>query len=177
MIEQHNNSGIYRDVFEDQVEDFTFLGTRNLNSYTIEVKQDFHGLVIGDAVYYDIRTRTYKAALAKNSIMSEVIGLVSKLIDARTFEITTKGFLKTDRYDYMTNNSILYLSPVISGRLVDTEPGKISKIIGIKVKDGIEVDIQRGYDLHPENKEYEKPRFYTEQEIDNIIQTILKDIY
>lgn len=177
MIEQHNNSTIYRDVFEDQVEDFTFLGTKNLNKYTIQVSQPFHGFTLGDAVYYDIRTRNYKTALANNTIMQEVIGLVSNIIDNDTFEIITKGELETERYNYIPNGSILYLSPVITGRLIDTEPMKVSKIIGIKTKNGIEIDIQRGYDLHPEHKDFKKARRYTEQEIQDIINIIKRDIY
>ena len=177
MIEQHDNSVIYRDVFEDNVEDFTFMGVNNPKKHTTEIIQPFHGFVVGDAVYYDIRTKNYKLALANNSIMSEVFGVVSKLIDKDTCEVVLKGNIKTDRYNYIPKGTILYLSSTVAGRLIDTEPYQISKIIGVKSKDGIEVDIQRGYNLHPKNVEYETPRFYTEQEIQDIINTIMRDIY
>ena len=177
MIEQHDNSVIYRDVFEDNVEDFTFMGVNNPKKYTTEITQPFHGFIVGDAVYYDIRTKNYKLALANNSIMSEVFGVISNIIDADTCEVVLKGNIKTNRYDYIPKGSILFLSPTISGRLIDAEPYKVSKIIGIRSKDGIEVNIQRGYDLHPEEVNNETPRFYTEQEIQDIINTIMKDIY
>ena len=54
----------------------------------------------------------------------------------------------------------------------------ISKIIAVKIQNGIKVDIQRGYHLiQSEEPIYDDIRYYTEQEIQDIINTIKSDIY
>lgn len=146
MIEQHNNSVIYRDVDEENILDFSHIGS-NINSNEIVLKEPDHYFILGDAIFYDIKTNHYRRALANNTIMSEVIGVVSKIIDKDTFQLTLKGNIILDRYSNITTGSILYLSPIITGKLIPDEPDNVSKIIAIKTENGIKVDIQRGYHL------------------------------
>lgn len=176
---QKNNSVIFRDV--DDLDDVIDL-TANCSygeGNTIILTENSHYFSIGDAIYYDFNTNHYRKGLAVNQIMSEIIGVVSKIIDKDTFELTTKGSIILDRYDNIENNSVLYLSSNISGRLVPNEPDKISKIIGIKINNGIRIDIQRGYHLIESNQETNdfELRYYTQQELQNIVTRVMTDIY
>ena len=177
MIEQHDNSVIFRDVDEDNILDFTHIGSDNTEFQTIELYELSNGFIVGDAIYYDIHNKHYRRALANNSIMSEVIGVVSKIIDKDNFELTLKGNIITDRYSDIDNGKPLYLSPVITGKLIEIEPSNVSKIIAIKIQGGIKVDIQRGYHLQQNELNYSDVRYYTKEEIEDIINTIFKDIY
>jgi hypothetical protein len=115
--------------------------------------------------------------------MSEVIGVVSKIINKDSFKLTLKGSIILDRYSSIPLNTPLYLSQNISGKLVQDEPTIVSKIIGVTTNDGIYVNIQRGYfvgfDMQ-DNANYEpkdKLRYYTSQEIQDLITRIKNDIY
>lgn len=178
MVQQKLNSVIFKDVNDDaNFSDISAAGT-NGEYREVTVNQDIHGLSLGDAVYYNIYTNRYARALATNTIMSEVIGLVSDVPDENTFTITMKGVLLTDRYNAIADDSIMYLSSAISGRLTNTEPANISKIIGRKIPNGIDIDIQRGYHLKSdETPVYTGIKYYTQSEIQDIINTVMKDIY
>ena len=179
MIKSRNNSSIFRDVFdEDQNTDLTYIGIVGSNFEKINLEESNHGFILGDAIYYDINTNHYYRALAVNTVMSEVIGVVSKVIDNDNFELTLKGNIILDRYNTIQNDKPLYLSPIITGKLTEIEPNNISKIIAVKIQNGIKVDIQRGYHLiQSEEPIYDDIRYYTEQEIQDIINTIKSDIY
>lgn len=179
MIKHHDNSVIYREFYsEDNILNFDYLGMNNSETKIIELTENSHGFIPGDAIYYDIKNNHYRRALANNTIMSEVIGVVSKITSKDTFELTLKGSIILDRYKNFQNDSILYLSPVITGKLTNIEPESVSKIIGIAKTNGIYVDIQRGYYLkQTEEPEYEDLRYYTDEEIQNIITQIKTDIY
>jgi len=174
MIEQHNNSTIYRDVDEEYT-DLSFLG--GSENPIIKITEQDNGFLVGDALYYDFKTNHYRRALAFNQIMSEVIGVVSKIFDKDTFELTLKGSIILDRYDDVTDGDLLYLSSNVSGKLVKDEPYNISKIIAVKEPKGIFVDIQRGFYLNKENTDNLNFRYYTEQEIQDLVTRIKNDIY
>ena len=178
MINNRNNSVIFRDVELDEVLDFTHLSSTEEDFKTIELEEFSHGFFVGDAIYYDMNTKHYRRALAVNVIMSEVIGVVSKIIDKDNFELTLKGNIETTRYNNYNNKDYLYLSDVITGKLVNIEPRNVSKIIAIKIENGIKVDIQRGYHLlQTEEETFTDVRYYTEQEINDIINTVITEIY
>jgi hypothetical protein len=210
MIEQHNNSVIFRDVIDDNhIIDFSYIGMHGTEEQNISITEFDNGFLLGDAIYYDYKTNHYRRALAMNQIMSEVIGVVSKIIDKDTFELTLKGSIILDRYNNIPINTPLYLSQNISGKLIQDEPSIISKIIGVTTVNGIYVDIQRGYfvGFGPEvyfasaepylfisndnklfktatnmqdNTNFEPQdqlRYYTSQEIQDIITRIKNDIY
>ena len=190
MIEQHNNSVIYRDVDEERILDFSHIGS-NVNANEIVLTEPNHYFILGDAIFYDIYSNHYRRALANNSIMSEVIGVVSEIIDINTFKLTLKGNIILDRYSNIQEGSFLYLSPLITGKLIPDEPENVSKIIAVKIQNGIKVDIQRGYHLkadqlinnssnvpqYEEYVDYSDLRYYTDQELQDIIVRITNDIY
>lgn len=178
MIEKRDNSVIFRDVDVDNVLDFTHIGSSEENFRTIELEEESNGFILGDAIYYDIKTNHYRRALAINDIMSEVIGVVSKIINKDRFELTMKGTIILDRYDTYENGDFLYLSDIITGKLVNLEPRNISKIIAVKINNGIKIDIQRGYHLlQTDEQTYTDVRYYTNQEIQDVITTIMTEIY
>ena len=210
MIEQHNNSVIFRDVQDDNnLIDFSYIGMHGTEEQIVTLIELDNGFLLGDAIYYDYKTNHYRRALAMNQIVSEVIGVVSKLIDKDTFELTLKGSIILDRYSNIPENTPLYLSQNISGKLVQDEPTNVSKIIAITINNGIYVNIQRGYfvgfgpqvffaSAEPylfvsndnklfqtatnlqDNTDYEpkdKLRYYTSQEIQDLITRIKNDIY
>jgi hypothetical protein len=112
---------------------------------TITLTELDNGFLLGDAIYYDYKTNHYRRALAMNQIVSEVIGVVSKLVDKDTFELTLKGGIILDRYSNIPEGTPLYLSQNISGKLVQDEPANVSKVIAVTNNNGIYVDIKRGY--------------------------------
>ena len=210
MIEQHNNSVIFRDVQDDNnLIDFSYIGMHGTEEQIITLTELDNGFLLGDAIYYDYKTNHYRRALAMNQIMSEVIGVVSKLIDKDTFELTLKGSIILDRYNKIPENTPLYLSQNISGKLVQDEPTNVSKIIAVTISNGIYVNIQRGYFVGfssavffasaesymlvssdnklfqtvnnvKDNTNYEvidTLRYYTSQEIQDLITRIKNDIY
>ena len=210
MIEQHNNSVIFRDVQDDNnLIDFSYIGMHGTEEQIITLTELDNGFLLGDAIYYDYKTNHYRRALAMNQIMSEVIGVVSKLIDKDTFELTLKGSIILDRYNNIPENTPLYLSQNISGKLVQDEPTNVSKIIAVTISNGIYVNIQRGYFVGfssavffasaesymlvssdnklfqtvnnvKDNTNYEvidTLRYYTSQEIQDLITRIKNDIY
>jgi len=214
MIEQHNNSVIFRDVYENKILDFSHIAS-DAKANIINLYEKNHFFEVGDAIYYDIYTHHYRRALAINSIMSEVIGVVSKIINLNEFQLTLRGDIILNRYDSISIGSPLYLSDIITGKLISNEPNKVSKIIGIKTDNGIRVNIQRGFHLtdnegyHPKYKEFltknllnifgkdnkvfnaapdpNQPdividdrlslRYYTQEEIQEIIARVIADIY
>lgn len=179
-MKQRNNSVIYRDVNEDEYIDLSSNGSYGENS-VIELTEQDNGFILGDAIYYDFNTRHYRRALAINQIMSEVIGVVSRILDKDTFELTLKGIIILDRYKNIPAQTPLFLSPNISGKLIPDEPNIISKIIGITTASGLEVAIQRGYYLkditQPDPEEITTLRYYTQQEIQDLVTRIKNDIY
>lgn len=179
MIKHHDNSVIYREFYdEDNIHDFDYLGVNGVENKIIELTELDNGFIVGDAIYYDIKNNHYRKALSNNTIMSEVIGVVSKIISKDTFELTMKGSIILDRYNNIQNDTLLYLSPVITGKLTPLEPEYVSKIIAIKTGTGIYVDIQRGYNIKAiPDQQYDGLRYYTEQEIQDIITQVETDIY
>ena len=210
MIEQHDNSVIFRNVDDSSdLIDFSYIGMHGIEEQIVTLTELDNGFLLGDAIYYDYKTNHYRRALAMNQIVSEVIGVVSKLIDKDTFELTLKGSIILDRYSNIPENTPLYLSQNISGKLVQDEPTNVSKIIAITINNGIYVNIQRGYFVGfgpqvffasaesymfvssdnklfqtatnlQDNTDYEpkdKLRYYTSQEIQDLITRIKNDIY
>lgn len=183
MIAQHNNSTIFRNPYDDEAHlvDFSHIGLDYPSTSTIQINELDNGFSVGDAIYYDIYNKKYRRALANNSIMSEVIGVVSKIINKDEFELTLRGIVETDRYNDFENGAILYLSATVTGRLTPHEPSPVTKIIGIKAENGIIVKIQRGYDIRDDAHDpyllYTDTRLYTEQEIQDIIKIVKDDIY
>jgi hypothetical protein len=166
---------------EPTITDLSLLGASNKDDRKLMIYELNNGFNTGDALYYDYTSGHYRRAIAVNTILSEVVGVVGKVIDKDNFELVLKGDIETNKFDLIPDDSPLYLSPLITGKLIPNEPNNISKVIAIKKKYGlIKVDIQRGYSLIDEKIDsttYSDARFYTTQEIKEITNQIISDIY
>lgn len=169
MMDDKLNSNIYKNPEERHIINLSNIGTIEVINNQ-EIVQEDHYFNVGDAIYYDIQLKRFSLALAYNNIESEVIGLVSQIIDNDTFVLTNTGTLYTDRYTF-PNNTVLYLSDINPGKLVSIAPTFV-KPVAIQTTNGIIIDIARGWadkDSVSEPTEYEA---YTQEELDEIISNI-----
>lgn len=111
-----------------------------------------HGFEIGDFIFYHPNDG-YKKALAIDSYDSNIIGMVTKIIDDNTFEYMWNGFYATDIFN--ENHDIvqgmpLYISNTEAGKTVQEQPD-ISKAVGYPVENlGIIISIERGIQYNQE---------------------------
>lgn len=101
------------------------------------VTQASHGFVVGDVLY--LNGSTYTKASASAAATSEVVGVVSRIIDANTFDVTLNGELTGLVASSYTENALpatgqaVFLSTT-AGKLTITEPstvGQVSLPIGV----------------------------------------------
>ena len=111
-----------------------------------------HGFEIGDFIFYHPNDG-YKKALAIDSYDSNIVGMVTKIIDDNTFEYMWSGFYATDIFDE-NHNTVqgipLYISDTEAGKTVQEQPD-ISKTVGYPVENlGIIISIERGIQYNQE---------------------------
>ena len=165
------NSTIYKNPQDQHLFDLSYLGVLTHERKTIEINQQNHYFQIGDVLYYDIKNHKFNKAIAKNSMESEVCGVVSEIIDIDNFIMITNGEIKTTRYTF-TPGTILYLSDAHEGKLVSIQPTYTVKQIATQLSDGIMIDIQRGYRTPNTESGSETLEQYTQAELDEIIKNI-----
>ena len=111
-----------------------------------------HGFEIGDFIFYHPNDG-YKKALAIDSYDSNIVGMVTKIIDDNTFEYMWSGFYATDIFDELHNivqGMPLYISDTEAGKTVQEQPD-ISKTVGYPVENlGIIISIERGIQYNQE---------------------------
>ena len=166
----YKNSNIYKTPEEHHLFDLSQIGTTKVINKQ-EVVQVKHYFRVGDAIYYDIKENKFALALAINSIASEVVGLVSEIIDEDRFMIANTGELLTNRYSFPVGTQ-LYLSNIAPGKLVSIQPSNVIKPIATRSNSGIIIDIGRGW--IPENPTSDEVVYenYTQEELDEIISNI-----
>lgn len=111
-----------------------------------------HGFEIGDFIFYHPNDG-YKKALAIDSYDSNIVGMVTKVIDDNTFEYMWGGFYATDIFteDHdIVQGMPLYISDTEAGKTVQEQPD-ISKTVGYPVENlGIIISIERGIQYNQE---------------------------
>ena len=111
-----------------------------------------HGFEIGDFIFYHPNDG-YKKALAIDSYDSNIVGMVTKIIDDNTFEYMWSGFYATDIFDELHNivqGMPLYISDTEAGKTVQEQPD-ISKTVGYPVENlGIIISVERGIQYNQE---------------------------
>jgi hypothetical protein len=116
-----------------QVQDDTGLETAIGAGGTVDkVTQTAHGFSVGEILYYT--GSAYARALANAANTSEIVGMVSRVIDANIFEITLEG--KVTGLSGLTAGEAYFLSPTVSGAITATEPsvlGHVSLPIGVAI--------------------------------------------
>jgi hypothetical protein len=150
MIERRN-SNIYKNCYPQEVYDLSIdvhkemYETYNNNSFI--VKQTDHGFNIGNVLYVK-STGKYDKAVAENSERIEAVGIVTTVINKNNFIITTSGKFETSVYNNFVDGIPLYLSDDVnkSGQLISM-PTTYIKPIGIKIKNGILINIQRANEI------------------------------
>ena len=165
------NSTIFKNPQDQHLFDLSYLGVLTHERKTIEINQQNHYFQIGDVLYYDIKNHKFNKAIAKNSMESEVCGVVSEIIDIDNFVMITSGEIKTTRYTF-DPGTILYLSDAHEGKLVSIEPNYTIKQIATQLSDGIMIDIQRGYRTPITYDSSDSLESYTKTELDEIIKNI-----
>jgi hypothetical protein len=97
---------------------------------TDRVTQASHGFVVGEVLY--LNGSTYAKALATAANTAEVVGVVSRVIDASTFELTLSG--EISGLSGLTPGEVYFLSAATAGALTVTEPsvvGQVSLPVGV----------------------------------------------
>ena len=97
---------------------------------TDRVTQASHGFVIGDVLY--MNGSVYAKALADAANTAEVVGMVSRIIDASTFELTLSG--EVAGLSGLTPGENYFLSAATAGAITATEPsvvGQVSLPVGV----------------------------------------------
>ena len=116
------------------------------------VTQTNHEFSVGDFIYYR-PNYGYKLAAAIDSYDSNIVGMVTKIIDDNTFEYMWSGFFKTDIFT--ENNGFvqgmpMYISDTEPGHVVQEQPD-ISKTVGYPVENiGLIISIERGIQYNQE---------------------------
>ena len=164
------NSTIYKNPQDQHIFDLSQIGILNHENKTIEINQQNHYFQVTDVLYYDIKNHKFAKALARNTIESEVCGVVSEIIDVNNFVIITNGEIKTTRYTF-NPGTILYLSDVNAGKLVSIQPHSVIKQIAIQDTNGIIINIQRGLKTTSTSSS-ENLEPYTKEELDEIIKNV-----
>jgi hypothetical protein len=90
----------------------------------ITVSQAAHGFVVGEALY--LNGATYAKAKADAASTSEVVGVVSAVVDASTFRLTTYGTISG--LSGLVAGSNYFLSSSVAGQLTLTEPTVIGQV-------------------------------------------------
>lgn len=97
---------------------------------TDRITQASHGFVVGDVLY--LNGSTYAKARADAANTAEVVGVVSKIIDASQFELTLSG--EISGLTGLVAGEVYFLSPTTAGALTVTEPtvvGQVSLPVGV----------------------------------------------
>lgn len=97
---------------------------------TDRVTQASHGFVVGEVLY--LNGSTYTKAIATAANTAEVVGVVSRVIDASTFELTLSG--EISGLSGLTPGEVYFLSAATAGALTVTEPsvvGQVSLPVGV----------------------------------------------
>lgn len=116
------------------------------------VTQIDHNFEIGDFIFYH-PDNEYRKALAIDSYDSNIVGMVTRIIDGNTFEYMWSGFYATNMFDELhdiVQGMPLYISETDAGKVVQEQPD-ISKTVGYPVENlGIIISVERGIQYNQE---------------------------
>lgn len=130
--------------------DGTFYVREHSNVRT--VTQTDHGFVVGDFIYYH-PWNAYQLASAIDDYDANIVGMVTKVIDANNFEYQWSGFYATDIFSNdngFTQGMPLYISDTEPGKTTQEQPD-ISKAVGYPVENiGLVISIERGIQYNQE---------------------------
>lgn len=121
---------------------------RNIRTVT----QTKHGFAVGDFIYYHPFDK-YQKALGLDDYDINIVGMVTKVINANSFEYQWSGFFQTDLFNQVNGfvqGMPVYISDEDPGKVVQKQPD-ISKAVGYPVENiGIIISIERGIQYNQE---------------------------
>jgi len=94
-----------------------------------------HGFSVGNPVIVDLTLGTFKKARATSTVAGRWVGVVTNVIDADNFIISTSGFITTGVPAY-PSSTVVYVSQVAGG-VTDTEPVQFSIPVMIVLVSGV----------------------------------------
>lgn len=116
------------------------------------VNQNAHNFTVGQFIYYH-PNNAYQLASAIDSYDSNIVGMVTKVIDADNFEYMWGGFFPTTLFNEAngyTQGMPIYISDTIPGGVTQSQPD-ISKSVGYPVENkGLIISIERGIQYNQE---------------------------
>lgn len=167
------NSVIFKNPEDDHLIDLSYLGTMLREKSSVEIEQENHFFAPGDVLAYSLESKIFVRAIAKNTMESEICGVVSEFIDKDHFLLVVKGTVNAPQYTY-PNDSILWLSEIVPGKLMSIQPTKTFRQVATQIAPGIiEVDIKMGLTTGSVEQESEALDSYTKDELDEIIANVL----
>jgi Repeat of unknown function (DUF5907) len=90
----------------------------------VQIMQVAHGFSIGEVLYYD--GLVYARANADDVLTSDVVGIVSEVIDADNFSLATGGMISG--IAGLSPGSVYFLSDTVAGALTLTEPTTVDHV-------------------------------------------------
>lgn len=133
------------------MKDSSHIYVHKSHSY-VTVTQTKHNLAVGDFIYYSAATG-YDKAIAKDSEMINIVGMVDCVYDEDNFEYICNGFVETDMFSSskgFTQGLPLYISDIKPGSVTQEQPD-ISKAVGYPVENrGVIITIERGIQYNQE---------------------------
>jgi len=126
-----NEGGTIRNVSSEHIYQFTGNTNAGADANIVRVNKSNHNFVIGDVLYYS--GSQYEKALATVSNTSNVVGMVSKIVDTNNFELTTDGrvvgsILAENAGVALTPGSKYFLSDSTAGRVTTTAPTVVGRM-------------------------------------------------
>ena len=100
----------------------------NVTSNTTTVNKTTHGFVVGDVLRISTTDNVYVKAQANSLINSQIVGIVTSVIDVNNYVLTTDGFI-TSGVPTNTSNTLYYLSPSVAGTLTTTAPTTNGQVV------------------------------------------------
>lgn len=93
---------------------------------SVVMNQVAHGFVVGDWLYMNGGTPT--KAIATSEATSNVIGVVSHVIDSSSYRLTSVGYIST-LSGLGASGLVFYLSPTTAGAMTTTKPTTVGQVI------------------------------------------------
>jgi len=88
------------------------------------VTQTGHGFTVGEALYTTSGSYALALADASNPEKAEALGVVSRVVDSNTFDITFEG--RINGLSGLTSGSVYFLDPLIPGNLTTSKPSGLT---------------------------------------------------
>jgi len=103
-------------------------GLATQNSIKESVTQNSHGLLVGNAIRYDIVQQKWVGSRANSAENAEVAGVVSGVADSNTFQITYSGWIDIPQFNGLSLPA-MFLSDVVDGGLTGSPPSAIGTVV------------------------------------------------